>query len=73
MKELITRLIDARCAQGLTQSEVANAIGRRQSVISDWESGRHFPNLRSLESWAGYLGFKVVLAPVEQQGGAVSS
>jgi transcriptional regulator with XRE-family HTH domain len=42
------RIREARKAAGLTQSELGERVGVRQSVVSDWERG-------GLESWRDYV------------------
>lgn len=46
------RLKEARRARGLTQRALANGIGQNPRIISDWESGKKFPDLRELEKLA---------------------
>lgn len=50
-------LIAARLRVGLTQLEVAERMGTKQSVIARMESGRTLPSLRTLSKYARALGF----------------
>ena len=48
-KDEIGRIIrDARRAAGLTQTEVAEALGRPQNTVSAWEMGRAQPDISTL-------------------------
>jgi transcriptional regulator with XRE-family HTH domain len=42
--------VDLRKQAGLTQKEVAAAIGRREQTISDWERGVKRPRLLFIEA-----------------------
>jgi len=54
--EIIRQLIGARTDQGLTQKELAQRIGIRQSNISRLESGNYNPSLAFLKKVAAGLG-----------------
>lgn len=54
-------LIAARLRVGMTQQQLAEAIGTRQSAVSDLEAGRHVPQLGTLTRWAEALGLRVDL------------
>ncbi|MCL2494640.1 MAG: helix-turn-helix transcriptional regulator [Oscillospiraceae bacterium] len=54
--EIIDQLIAARSDQGLTQKELAQRIGIRQSNISRLESGNYNPSLAFLKKVAAGLG-----------------
>ena len=56
-------IVDARKKSHLTQSELADKIGTKQSVISRIESGRsHFiPSIETLARIAGALNMKLKL------------
>ena len=41
-------LREARLRAGLTQAELGRAVGRTQSAIARWESGRVHPSLETL-------------------------
>ncbi len=54
--ELIKQIIQARTEQSLTQQELADRIGIRQSNISRLESGNYNPSLDFLKKIANGLG-----------------
>ena len=58
---LVKSLIDKRLAAGLTQKELAEKIGTRQSVISNLEGGEANPTLATLRKVADALGAKVMV------------
>ena len=45
-------------------------INRAQ--ISKWHTGRHTPNVLNVENLAQALGYRLVLAPIEEPASAVS-
>lgn len=52
-------LIEARIEKDLTQKELAELIGTRQSNISRLENGTYNPSINFLKKIAGALGKKV--------------
>lgn len=58
-------LIRARIEKGLTQKELADKIGTKQSVISRFESGRANPSLAFLQRLAKALdaSLEITLTP----------
>lgn len=58
---LAKSLIDRRLKAGLTQKELAEKIGTRQSVISNLEGGEANPTLGTLRKVADALGAKVTV------------
>ncbi len=52
---LIQAVIDARVKRGVTQEELAQRIGTKQSVISRLESGRANPSVAFLKKLAQAL------------------
>lgn len=52
---VISAMIEARIKRGLTQKELANRIGTKQSVISRLESGRANPSVAFLKKFAQAL------------------
>lgn len=54
--ELIKQIITERSNQNLTQKELAERIGIKQSHISRLESGRYNPSLEFLQKIAKGLG-----------------
>lgn len=59
--ELATRVIEARINKGLSQAEVAQKAGTRQSSIARLESGEYNPSLRFLEKVAKATGTKLAV------------
>ena len=45
-----------RADAGMTQVELAAAVGVGQGRISEWERGAHVPSARSIDRLAGALG-----------------
>jgi DNA-binding XRE family transcriptional regulator len=54
--EIVSQLIAARATLNLTQKQLADRIGIKQSHISRLESGRYNPSLHFLKKVAGGLG-----------------
>ena len=54
--ELKREIIRLRMAQGLSQKELAEKVGTKQSAISRIESGDHNPSLEFLNKVAHALG-----------------
>ena len=52
-------IIAARKASGLSQEELANAIGTSQSRISKWECGEETPRIQALDRIAKATGTKL--------------
>jgi len=61
---LIESIIEKRLAKGLTQTELANMAGTKQSAIARLESGRYNPSLVFLGKIAKALDTKVVVSLV---------
>ncbi len=55
-------LIRARIRAGLTQQQVAEKMGTRQSTVARLESGSTMPSLRSLQRYAHATGSKVKIS-----------
>lgn len=53
------RIRQARELKGLTQLELANAVGTVQAIIAQYESGRYQPQGETIEEIAHHLGFPV--------------
>lgn len=53
------RLAQARCARGLSQVELANAVQMYQSDISDFERGSKWPETKTLIALASVLHVSV--------------
>ena len=52
MKQFKDILKEKRKALGLTQYEVADALGTSQSRVASWELGQHFPGFLNLADLA---------------------
>src|SRR3954454_3118200 len=59
---VLAALSEAREGSGLTQAEVAEAMGTTQSAISDLERGRSDPRLSTLQRYANVLDMRLDLA-----------
>ncbi len=57
--EVISALIRARKEAGLTQAQLAERMGRRQSLVSAIESGRRSPRFETLADAARALGYEL--------------
>ena len=55
-------LIKARLRAGLTQRQLAERMGTKQSVIARMESGRPLPSLRSLQKYAQATQSKIKIS-----------
>ena len=53
---VVQELLEARRRAGLTQAELASAMGTTRSVVSRLESGRHSPSVDTLVAAANALG-----------------
>ncbi|MGB8841868.1 MAG: helix-turn-helix transcriptional regulator [Aliidongia sp.] len=58
---LARELIAARVCAGLTQEQLAQRMGTKQSVIARLESGRRMPGVRTLERFAAATGTRLVV------------
>jgi ribosome-binding protein aMBF1 (putative translation factor) len=56
---LASALIKARGAAGLTQEQVASAMGTTQAFVARLESGRGLPSTRTLEKFAKATGTRL--------------
>lgn len=57
--EIIKEIIKERTAQNLTQKEIADKVGIKQSNISRFESGNYNPSMEFLQKIAQALGKKI--------------
>lgn len=57
--EVGRRIARAREGAGLKQAEVASGLGRAQSLISHWETGKREPSLSDLLALAEMIGAPV--------------
>ena len=60
--EIMHTLVDARISQNLTQKELAERSGVRQSNISRIENGTCSPTIATLEALANGMGKKLVVS-----------
>lgn len=56
---LIRAILDARINKGITQKQLAEKIGTKQSSIARFESGNYNPTLAFVQKLAGALGAKI--------------
>ncbi|MGH2610136.1 MAG: helix-turn-helix domain-containing protein [Tepidiformaceae bacterium] len=56
---IISKLSSLRRAQGITQAQLADRLGRPQSLISAIESGRQSPHVETLVALARELGYNL--------------
>ncbi|NTU73730.1 helix-turn-helix transcriptional regulator [Candidatus Roizmanbacteria bacterium] len=59
--QAISQLISARTRQGITQKELAQRIGTKQSAIARFEAGSTNPSLGFLEKVAEVMGYKITI------------
>ena len=60
--KIISQMIKIRIEQGLTQKELADKIGTRQSNISRLESGEYNPSLEFLKKVAIGLNKELIIS-----------
>jgi len=72
--EIAETLIRARQRAGLSQSEVAQRMGTRQSVVARLESGKVMPSATSLARYAAATGsrLRVELLPASEPTSSVA-
>lgn len=58
---IISQLIEARAKKGLTQKELAQKIGTKQSAIARLEAGNVNPTIDFLNKIASVLGTKLTI------------
>ena len=59
--ELINKIIEARIHNKLTQKDIANRMGTKQSALARLESGRANPTLAFVQKLATALGTDITL------------
>lgn len=59
---LIRAILDARIHKGVTQKELAEKIGTKQSSIARFESGKYNPTLSFVQKLANALDLKIKIA-----------
>ncbi len=60
--ELIHALIDKRLKQKISQKDLANKVGTKQSAISRLESGTYNPSLKFLQKVAAALNSRLTIS-----------
>jgi DNA-binding XRE family transcriptional regulator len=61
--ELIGKLIEAREARGLTQAQLAEAAGIKQSAVARLETMKATPQIDTLFKVLTPMGYKLVIMP----------
>jgi transcriptional regulator with XRE-family HTH domain len=64
MTDLISKLVAAREAQGLSVYALAKRIGVQRILLSKWEQGLAMPSLANATRWANALNLTLSLAPM---------
>jgi ribosome-binding protein aMBF1 (putative translation factor) len=64
---LASAMIEARAAAGMTQQQVADAMGTTQAVVARLESGRVMPSSRTLQRFAEATGTRLRIS-FEREG-----
>ncbi len=64
---LVNMLIKARKEAGLTQEEVAQRMGTKQTAIARMESGRQKPSYKSIEKYAEATGHRAVVTLIPDE------
>lgn len=60
--EIISQLISARHKSGITQKELANKVGTKQSAIARLEAGNTNPSIGFLEKIASVMDAKLSIS-----------
>lgn len=66
--EVVRALVEARARAGLTQAQVAERMGTKQSVIARLEGGRSAPTWKTLQRYASATGSRLRV-PLEAGSG----
>jgi len=67
------RIKKARERAGLSQAELAKLLGVSQQQVSNWESGRHSPNMRVAPDLYRYLNLNLEELGYKPPGGGLNS
>lgn len=59
--EAIGKIIEARIKKKMTQKELANKLGTKQSAIARFEAGNINPSLDFLQKLATVLGYRLTV------------
>lgn len=65
--ELIGKLIEAREAQGLTQKQLAEAAGIKQSAVARLETLKATPQIDTLFKVLTPMGYKLTIVPTKNE------
>ena len=65
--ELIGKLIEARESKGLTQAQLAEAAGVKQSAVARMESLKATPQIDTLFKVLTPMGYKLTIVPSEDR------
>jgi transcriptional regulator with XRE-family HTH domain len=68
---LMKSLRDLRISKGITQAEVAEAIGVTAGMVSMYENGRRQPLLVIVRAWVNFLGSRlglISIVPLDREG-----
>ena len=65
--ELIGKLIEARESKGLTQAQLAEAAGVKQSAVARMESLKATPQIDTLFKVLTPMGYKLAIVPSEDR------
>ena len=64
-QDVASLIREARTAAGLSQTALAERVHTTQSAVSRWEQGREEPRLSTLQRVLRVCGYRLELAPVE--------
>lgn len=53
---MLTKLKVLRAERGITQADLAKALGTHQATVSSWEIGRTVPRPHTMQKIADYFG-----------------
>jgi ribosome-binding protein aMBF1 (putative translation factor) len=65
--ELIGKLIAARDAKGMTQEQLAEAAGVKQSAVARLESLKATPQIDTLFKMLTPMGYKLTIVPIDNR------
>jgi len=65
--ELIGKLIEAREARGLTQRQLAEAAGIKQSAVARLETLKATPQIDTLFKVLTPMGYKLTIVPTDER------
>ena len=64
-KELVSKIIELRKAQGLTQKQLGELSGVNQSIIAKIESGKKAPQISTMLKLLAPLGMTLAVVPIK--------